>query len=945
MTELTQNERSLVQAMQKSRDHEWRGFKLLLERRRGGLEKFLDPLREAGLLGPDRNPPPTPADDEGRVHVPYWPPLDYLAACASEAEAGRDDDFAARVMDVVRNVSGGTDEEIEDNFHTARRFAEIIGLLPTAVVKIKDTDLVARWLGARFSAVHVVRALDEGALRKFLASDDPRDGVKAARIVRHCTALLSRDPKYSDAKEQEPFSRRDERGLSRLVDHHASDLGRKAPSESAALFEQRIREVFGRHEYESYSVRPAVEEHSQNRSGVRLANSFVAALRDVLLRWCDVDGAGAKDCVKRLLRSDVQMLRRIGIHVLNKRWPLLGGVYPDVVAPELFQEGHVHELYALLKERFEGFSDAEKARTLEAVRRIPPPAGEDAKRQLQFRQFRWLSAIASTRCESVAKWLSELRSAGVSVSDHPDFNVYVGGSTFGGLGNSPYQVRELVAFAEDRSLVERLNAFRPADDPRGPTVGALAGALSQAVRASPETFRKTLPEFVDAARPYQIGVINGFKAFWEASREPRSTFDWDGAWRDLVEFFGRLTGDPAFWSDVDASQSRCPRDSMVCAIADFLKGGTDDDAHACPESVLPDALTLIRRFLEMVDSTAGADDRDPMMSAIKTARGRTIEALFSHALRCCRMSDRRSGSHDDVWSLRLQSIFDEELRKCRDGNYEFSTLAGACLVNLNYMSPVWLRDSVARIFPIDAGSNFSCAVAGLAYSASTRRTYVTLRDAGVVEHALKLDLKGRETRRMLIESMMKAYLWAEETRDSPRMRHPFEHDAVEDLLDAAHFFWMIRGDGLSRDQRAMIIDYWEDCFRWASSRSSPPSELLGALGCLAWAMETIDDRSLKMLLASAPHVQRNFNSYLLLEQLERFVETNPAAVGKVLTELVDAGLSVYDDDKGRLESLIRALDRLGERKAALHCCNKLIAQPGMDDLYKRLTAAAPSSAA
>lgn len=943
MTELTQNERSLVQAMQKSRDHEWYGFKLLLERRRGDLEKFLDPLREAGLLGPDRNPPPEPVD-ERRVHVPYWPPLDYLAACASEAEARRDDDFAARVMDVVRNVSGGTDGKIEDNFHTARRFAEIIGLLPTAVVKIEDADLVTRWLGARFSVIHVVKALDEGALRKFLASDDPRDGVKAALIVRHCTALLPRDPKHSDAKEKGPFPRRDERGLIRLVDHHASDLGRKAPPESAALFEQRIREVFGRHGDASHFVRPAVEEHSRNCSDASLENSFVAALRDVLLSWCDVDGAGAKDCVKRLLRSDVQMLRRTGIHVLNKRWSLLGGIYPDVVAPELFQEGQVHELYALLKERFEAFSDVEKARTLEAVRRIPPPAGEDAARQLRFRQFRWLSAIASTRCESVAKWLSELRSAGVSVSDHPDFNVYVGGSTFGGLGNSPYQARDLVAFAEDRSLVERLNTFRPADDPRGPTVEALAGALSQAVRVSPETFRKTLPEFVDAARPYQIGVINGFKAFWEASRETRPTFDWDGGWREVVEFFDAITGDDRFWSDADGNREIAARDSTVCDMADFLKGGTDDDAHACPESVLPKALTLIRRFLENVDSTAGADDRDPMMSAVNAARGRTIEALFSHALRCCRMSDRRSGSHDDVWS-RLQPIFDEELRKCRDGNYEFSTLAGSRLVNLDYMSPVWLRDNVARIFPTDAESNFSCAVAGLAYSASTRRTYVTLRDAGVVEHALKLDLKGRETRRMLIESMVKAYLWTEETRDSPRMRHPFEHDAVEDLLDAAHFFWMTRGDGLSRDQRGMIIDYWEDCFRWASSRSSPPSALLDALGCLAWALETIDDRSLEMLLASAPHMQRNFNGYLLLEQLERFVETHPAAVGKVLTELVAAGLSVYDDDKDRLKSLIPALDRLGQREAALRCCDKLIAQPGMNDLYKRLTAAAPSSAA
>ena len=76
MTELTQNERSFVQAMKKGRDHEWRGFKLLIERRRGDLEKFLDVLISEGFFEPARNPQPIPADDEGRVHVPYWPPLD-----------------------------------------------------------------------------------------------------------------------------------------------------------------------------------------------------------------------------------------------------------------------------------------------------------------------------------------------------------------------------------------------------------------------------------------------------------------------------------------------------------------------------------------------------------------------------------------------------------------------------------------------------------------------------------------------------------------------------------------------------------------------------------------------------------------------------------------------------------------------------------------------------
>lgn len=936
MTELTQNERSFVQAMKKGRDHEWRGFKLLIERRRDDLEKFLDVLISEGFFEPARNPAPAPADDEGRVHVPYWPPLDYLTACARQAADRKDHDLGDKVMDVVRNVTGGTDGGIQDNFRTAWKFAEIIGLLPNAVVKIADVDLVERWLGTSFSGALVVGALGEGAMRKFLASDDPGDWGKAAKIMRHCTAVRWID-EYGGRK---PVPVADEDSSCRLIDRHACNLVRRTPAKTAALFEERIREVFGRGGERSDRLRPAVENHGQNRNGPRFDDGLVDALRDVLQIWCDTDGAGAKDRVRRLLKSDVQMLRRIGIHVLNRRWPLLGSLYPALVDPGLFQQGQIHELHVLLKERFESFDDGEKSRTFDAIRRMAPPAGEDAERY----EYRWLSAMSGTGYEPVATRLSELRSARAAVSEHPDFNFYVSGATFGTGDASRYRLRELVVFAEDGSLVRRLNAFGSADDPRGPGVDALADVLSQAVGASPETFLEILREFIDVSAPYQRGVISGFKAFRERSKERPTAFDWDRGWRDVVGFVDAVTKRPEFWNDGDESRKFGARDAIVCAAVDFLDAGTSDDAHACPEPVMPNALKIIRRFLENVDSAAGADDQEPMMSALNTARGRSIGALFKHALECCRTSDRCSGSHDGAWT-RLQPIFDDELRKCGDANYEFSTLAGYHLVNLDYMSADWLRANVTRIFSTEAESNFSCAVAGLAYSESTRRTYALLKDAGVIEQALKRNPRGRETRKKLIERMVKAYLWTEEKRGSPRMRRPFEQDAVDDLLDAVNFFWMIRGEDLSSAQRGLIVDYWEDCVRWASGRSRGASALLDALGRLAWVLETIDARNLELLLASAPHVQRHFGSYILLEQLERLVKGSPSAVGRVLEALIDAGVSVYDDDRNRLKSLILALNERGQRKMALDCCDKLVAQPGMSELYRQLTVSIPSTAA
>lgn len=941
MTEMTQNERSFIQAMKKSRDHEWHGLKLLLERKPDDSKKFLDALIDEGFFEPEKNPAPVPADDD-RVHVPYWPSLDYLTACARQAAEQKDDVLAANVMGVVRKVSDGTDGQMRDNFHTAWKFAEIIGLLPNSVVKVADVDLVERWIGTRFSRLHVAHVLDEVAIGKFLASDVSEDWIKAVEIVRHCTAVRWVDDAYSDRKTPEPVV--DEQSLSRLLDRHASDLARKAPSEWAALLEDRIREVFDPTRRErSDALRPAVEEHGQNRHGDALDNGLVAALRDVLPIWCDVDSEAVSERVKKLLKSDIEMLRRIGIHMLNNRWSSLGRLYSAIIAPELFRDGHIHELYNLLKDRFEVFSDDQKKRTIDAICRIPGLEGEDSEKQRQFTQLRWLWALSSAGYAPADKKISELRSAGLTVSDHPDFNAYLG-VTSGWGGNSPYKVLEVVAFAEEGRLVERLNGFTPTGGPHGFTVGELVGVLAQAVEAAPETFREMLPKFVALSRPYQTGIINGFQAFWKKSKEQRTTFDWERGWRDVVTFFDAITDDVCFWNDVDGNHEVHGRDSIVCAMTDFLDAGTGDDANALPESILPEALKLIRRVLEKMGSADDARHSEPMMYAINVARGHAITAFFRSALRLCRLSDKRCASHEDAWR-EVQPVFDEELRKCRHGNWEFSTLAGAHLVNLDYMSAAWLRGNVAGIFPVDAESNFNCAVAGLAYSEFTRRIYVLLRDAGVIEHALELNLRGRETRPKLIERIMGAYLWKEETRGSPRVRHPFDRDSAEDLLSAVNFFWMIRGEALSSDQRAMIVDYWEDCVEWASGRDSTPSELLAGLGRLAWAMKAVDGRNLDLLLASASHMQRHFGTYVLLEQLERLVDASPAEVGRVFKKLVAAGVSVHDDDQDRLRTLILALNRRGQRKIALDCCSELIGQPGMSELYNQLTVEVPSSAA
>lgn len=934
MNNLSQNQRSFIQAMTKSLDHERHGFDLLLKREH--FDVFFDALKEQGLFSPVRNPRPIVVDAAGSVQIPYWGALDYLTACAKRAGEKKDEALAAKVITVVRAVSTAAEGGITENFHTARKFAEIVGILPTNVVTEADIDLIPKWLSARFEHGMVAAALDQHALRAFLASPETADWKKAVQILRHCTQVRW-ETKQSGFDETKPVAVADDYCLNELIMHHADAFGRRIPAESAKVLEQGVRDVFnaGGRENWSYIHRAAVEEHEQNHSWNRLENSLIAGLRDVVLRWCEADGANAKEYVRHLLHSDVEMLRRIGIYVLNERWPLLDELYAGVVGPSFFNSGHLHELYGLLKTRFEAFGEQAKKATIDSIRNIPAPEGADSARRLRIYQLRWLSALSNTAYKFAADWLAELeKDSTIGVPTHPDFNTYI--ETGWGPGPSPYQVAELVAFAEEQTLVEKLKGFKPSQSWHGPSVEALVDTLQKAVAASPDTFIRILPKLLDAPTAYQHGVIRGFKALWDASNENHISFDWNAAWPSLIAFFEGLTGTPGFWESAEQLDHEYSRSWLVSAIADFLRAGTRDDAHAYHESLLPRTVSLIDAILEHIGLSAEADDSDPMTHAINTTKGRSLEALFNHALRSCRVSDEQSGSHDEVWK-QLQPLFDRELKKSSKGNYEFSTLAGAYLANLDYMNAAWVRDSLEQIFPAGSPINFNCAVSGLAYSAPTRHIYLLLRDSGVIDRALRQTLKGRDTRKKLSERIMVGYLWGEETLDSPRVAYSFKNNLAEDLEHAAWFFWSIRGEKLSDAQLNRIIDFWAECDNWAKKQGNRPTKLFAALGHLAWVMKDADGRNRDLLLAVAPHMHMHHNVYELLEELNRLVEVSPAAVGDVLRTLVDTGGPVYDYED-RIKKLILSLAERGQKETALYSCNKLIMLPGMEAVFKEITA-------
>ena len=655
----------------------------------------------------------------------------------------------------------------------------------------------------------------------------------------------------------------------------------------------------------------------------------------MLLGWCERDSPAAKAFVHSLLSDELEILRRIGIYVLGQQMLEWEDLFSKVLSPALFDSGHLHELYNLLSAHFPEFNDALQVETIKMIRQIPPPSqGTDSPRMLKRIQLRWLSAVAGKGYARADQLFEKLQSEVGPPPEHPDFDSYM--QTWVGPGATPFSASELVALAAAHTIVDKLNAFEVRDIWPGSTMQGLATTLEQASRMAPEPFLQVLPDFVHAKRDFQYGVISGLKQAW-GTPDPQiqKTPDWVLGWERLISFFERLLADPGFLQQLAAGD--LATNSVATTIADCLQEGTRNDARAFDQRLLGRTRALIEALLASVKGASEPPD-DPMMHTLNSPKGRVVEALFSQALRACRLENKSTGSHAKAWND-VRPLFETELAKCKNANFEFSTGGGEYLAQLDYMDSNWIRTNISQIFPDEFPSNSRCALEGLAFTSFTPSVYRLLSEPGIIDRALHYELKG-EARRKLIERVAAAYLWGDESLDSARFNYIFKLGNVEDLETIARVFWMVRGEKLSDEQQRRIIQYWDRCLKWSQTLPQPPAALLAQLSMLSCYLNKVEGLEEELLEAVAPFVFVGHNIYEFISELQRLVETSPDGVNVVVRKMIEKRIPDYDY-KDQLKKLLLTLVEKGKRQDVISYTERLRRLAGMQEIFDSLTRSMP----
>lgn len=934
MAELTQNRKSFIAMMSRGELHAARGFDLILDS--GQPETFLSELISAGLLGPENNPRPRPADSEGFYRISSWRGMDYLKAVAGIAGSRGDIALGDGVMGIVRSITSYRDPEgvPTDNYHTHTSCAEIVGLVPLDCIADSDLEMVEVWLSSRFGNDMVVQALSRHVFGRFL-SHTTEHAKKIIPAVRHCTELRADSAPARKARSMSPVA--DAYWLNELLKKHSAAIGKTCGLIGVDCLVMRMVELFASDYIETHTwvLRAAIEDHPQNPQWDYPISALVDGARDALNGWLSTQDPAAVEYVVQLLVSDHQIARRLAINAVRENWALLSEAFQGVIDVRLFDIGHIHEMFHLLEEKFAFFSPSAQEVVVEKILEATEVAcnGPEALGQRLHLQRRWLIPLGGKGNARADSELIRLNQVCGATPEHPDLLMWHFSSV--GFGSSPYSKDELIDFSRERVLLSRLADVPDESSFGDSSLKSLSDALIQAVADNPVDFFWILDSDLKIDRRTQYGLLSGFcKALGDRSTlQSTSRQELVGL---LLQYMLEMVRDEAFWlEDAEAADVLVPtKDWIPPLLAGVGKLLAANDQFPLFDSEVHDLLEISRAVLLRTDGIGFSDD--PMTSAINNSRGIAFESVLQLLLRCCRDADAAGTSHGTAIS-RFSETIQKELHACTGANFEVSVLAASFLAQLFYVDENWAHSLVSYLFPSAYAESFSCAVYGLAFAPASNKVYESLKLHEVPLRALSATSVFGVGRERMIERIALAYWWGRESLDSAIFEALLQSGREEDLCELLSTISRWSAGRIQDEQRERAVQLARKAVEFAKEGKASRSRILAQAAKFLRFLPRITETDMDWLVPAAEFAAHNHGAYEFTEALDDLAIDSPGSVAKLLEAFLISYRPSYDYED-RLQSLVRKLHASGERVVALRVVNFLIRE-GMRsflDVYEEL---------
>ncbi len=876
--------------------------------------KWFDELKERGFLDPEQNPEPKRSDREGFYSIPSWPILDYLDQTAPELRQPENIEYTDKFLNVIREVTRNSMASDIHNYRTWWCFAKIIRFIPIEKLTVDDIKQFDYWLKNQFDTGLIGTELGE-ILPRFLDSDSTNAQKLSIDLIETLTTLKWQTKKWINTGESEAILPVDAYHSRKIFSSNGKLIGERLGDKGVNIIRNRISEIVEKSDKDKYSTiwRPAIEDHKQNWNKDDTINILVSAMRDALLGYVDRRASDANDYVCNLLSDDRVIFKRLAIYVINVYRRPLRELSKTLIDYQYFTNDYQHEMYHFLQNGFTDFSDSEKQRTLEIIGIVAKEsmnsdrANDIQKRQQAYTWLTWLSAIKGKGCQEVEESYERNFTIAKEEPEHPDFSFY-GGAFEVAKDISPYSVDELLS-RDISDVINLLRLFKEENQRNTPSRRGLALELKEALKIKPELFTDNLAKFKDLDNEYKYYLIEGYKELWNEERYNN--------WAELLEFCWTLLQSEDFWLEGRSGQQGYVEHSyrrIVELICELIREGVTDDAKAFAPSLLPKAKNIIENILgnQRGDSFTGL--QDAVLVAINSPRGKCVQALINYALRLCRLAEKKYTGHEEQWQNELQPIFDKQINQVQTGeveNYEFVTLFARHLPNFFFMNQSWTMKQLPIIFNKENRIGWLCAMHGYTYVNTVYpEAYKFLLKNSHVHDALDSEEIGYRSKEKIIQNLVVAYIWEVEqhgnqTETLSWLIKRWRPDEIHHLI---WFFWSLRDS--KSDFSEKIIPLWKEISNRVDMQNEADRRILSKLCLWSVFVDELNKQTMDLILQSTPFSDLEHNSYFVIRELRRLVESYPKHVADILIQMLKIFAPTYD-----LEDIGYIVSKLSENES------------------------------
>lgn len=893
--------------------------------------KWLDELIARGYFDPRKMPNPIP-DNEGYVSVPSWPAIQYLVTICEDLSGIENSKYADKVISLLRDITKYASSNQISNYRVWRQFAKVIRNIPFGKLKYEDLELVKYWLNDRYEKSLVFEELGEEWFPQLLGSEDSAAKQFALGLLNELFAIHFVENKYGSYQKHDALFLCDSWYVNKLIEAVAKLAGSKLGLKAVSIFESKLILVLETIDNDkwSYLWRPAIEEHSQNRSSDDVEETIIVALRDCFLAALESDFTKSREHLKGWLESDKETLKRLAIFVICQNYTMLSSLLSDVLSHSNFNTNMTHELWHLLEKRFDVFEIEDKATVLNIIclLEVKNEFNDIVADRTAYQKLVWLSAIKDKDQKALELYRENLIIAG-SEPKHPDFPSYSSSGVI--VHESPIEIEKLLSLNVEE-LIVTLSSYKETGRFGEPGLEGLAKTFRQLIKFKPLLILKEANRFAYLDLAYIYEVIEAYHDLWNEKVE----LDWAEILPLVFDFIDIVIEQDSFWS----AESAFKRSSfvgnsrwIVVSIARLLEDGVKDDGYAFEVNLLSHVKNILLVMLDKQSGDDFSDVQDAVSWAINSPRGKCLEGLINLALRRCRLSDTEFEQHDSVW-IEFEPIFTKELNYIADGNHEFGVLVTLYLPNFLYMSKSWVHSNLGKIFNQSNSTQWLFAIQGYAYVSNVyEEVYDYLKRKDDFIKVLDNNVLKDKVKEKVIQNVLVSYIHGNEDlgNNDDLISILVKRNNYTEIKHIIWFIWTLRKKEVT-NILFKVNELWPLLLSNADKTTKEGKKILSSLCHWAAFVEEISEENLPWLLSCAPYANEDHNSHDLIRELARLSNSQPFEAQSVLIEILHTSHFYYPEDEVKkiMDNLI--LQGVDGLRKAKNIADAFLSQ-GVEDAY------------